>query len=75
MGIRKEMEVVGIMSKIVKLDNIREAIEFLERGFGKRVDFDAEVEGIAKYKARMYKTTTNVIRIDLVREENGKEYE
>lgn len=60
--------------KIIKFDTLKEAIEFLEKGFVKRVDFDAEVEGVAKYKAKMYKTSPNVIRIDLVRKNETKTF-
>jgi len=64
----KEIEIIGTMNKVVKLDNLREAVEFLERSFGKRVDFDTEISSLGRYRAKMYKVSPRIIRIDLVKE-------
>ena len=49
----------------IKLDSLSQGIQHLQDGTLKRVEFDLEVKEAGKYKARMYKITDRIIRIDL----------
>jgi len=44
---------------------LEEGVKYLKMGV-KKIEFDIEILG-EKYDAKMYKTTENVIRIDLVK--------
>ncbi|MHA1835295.1 MAG: hypothetical protein ACTSV7_15070 [Candidatus Baldrarchaeia archaeon] len=51
----------------IEVSSLSKAVAMLEKGIFQRVEFDVEIYGVGNYKAKMYKVSSQLIRIDLRR--------